>query len=72
MIDKKKRGYLEHIPWIAIPTVMGFPASSVPIGLDKENMPVNVQVVSGPYEDKKCLRFGKLLEGIYGINKIPF
>ncbi|MBS4931602.1 MAG: hypothetical protein KH020_09815 [Clostridiales bacterium] len=72
MIDKKKRDYLEHIPWIAIPTVMGFPASSVPIGLDKENMPVNVQVVSGPYEDKKCLRFGKLLEGIYGINKIPF
>lgn len=72
MIDQKKRGYLEHIPWIAIATVMGFPASSVPIGMDKENMPVNVQVVSGPYEDKKCLRFGKLLEGIYGINKMPF
>ena len=71
-VDDKERSYLEHIPWIAIPTVMGFPATSVPIGLDGEKMPVNVQVVSGSYEDNKCLRFSKLLEGIYGVNKIPF
>lgn len=72
IVDRKKRGYLEHIPWIAIPTVMGFPATSVPIGKDKEGMPVNVQVVSGAYEDKKCIRFGKLLQEIYGVNKLPF
>lgn len=70
--DQKKRGYLEHIPWIAIPTVMGFPATSVPIGMDRNGMPVNVQVVSGPYNDKKCIRFGKLLQDVYGINELPF
>jgi len=72
MIDNKKRRYLEHIPWICIPTVMGFPASSIPIGMDEKGLPVSIQAVSGPYEDKKCFRFGKIIESIYGKNKKPF
>jgi amidase len=64
MVNGQKRSYTEHIPWIAIPTVYGFPAASTPIGFDDEGMPVNIQVVGGPYDDKAVIRFGELVDSI--------
>jgi aspartyl-tRNA(Asn)/glutamyl-tRNA(Gln) amidotransferase subunit A len=33
----------------------GLPALSIPAGLSKDNMPVGVQIVSGPFEEEKIL-----------------
>lgn len=61
-VDGKQRNYPDLFMWIAPATLMGLPATSAPVGVTKEGLPVNVQIVGAPYEDKTTIRFAKLLE----------
>ncbi|KAJ9583971.1 hypothetical protein L9F63_021682, partial [Diploptera punctata] len=42
--------------------VMGLPTTHVPLGLDKEGMPIGFQVVAAPHQDRLCLAVAEALE----------
>lgn len=46
--------------------VLGFPATHVPMGLDRYGMPIGFQVIAAPFMDKLCLQIAGELEGAFG------
>ncbi|MBD3641829.1 MAG: amidase [Marinobacter sp.] len=58
----KPRAYMDQFCWIALATLLGLPATSVPIGRTKDGLPFNVQVIGAPGMDLTTIRFGALLE----------
>lgn len=61
-VDGKLRNYTDMFMWIAPATVLGVPATSAPVGVTKEGLPVNVQIMGGAYQDKTTIRFARCLE----------
>lgn len=43
-------------------SLAGLPAISVPEGIDRENLPIGLQVVTGPFQEAKLLAFAQYLE----------
>jgi len=70
-VNGKKRVYADMFKWIAPATLMGLPATSAPMGL-AGSMPVNVQILGAPFEDKTTIEFANLLaQAIGGFSKPP-
>lgn len=44
----------------------GFPAVHVPMGLNCNGMPIGVQVIAAPYQDRLCLAVARELEAAFG------
>ncbi|KMQ87163.1 fatty-acid amide hydrolase 2 [Lasius niger] len=44
----------------------GFPAVHIPMGLNHEGLPIGVQVIAAPYQDRLCLAIAKELETAFG------
>ncbi|XP_014615331.1 PREDICTED: fatty-acid amide hydrolase 2-B-like [Polistes canadensis] len=44
----------------------GFPATNVPMGFDKNGLPIGFQVIAAPYQDRLCLALAKELEKSFG------
>ncbi|HEY9239919.1 MAG TPA: amidase family protein, partial [Burkholderiaceae bacterium] len=58
--------FLDLFHWAGLPVLPGLPATSFPVGLDSDGLPVSVQAV-GPYlEDRTTIAFAHLLEQVYG------
>jgi len=58
--------FLDLFHWAGLPVLPGLPATSFPLGLDDEGLPVSAQAV-GPYlEDHTTIAFAQLLEEAYG------
>lgn len=58
------RAYMDQFCWIALATLLGLPATSVPIGRTKHGLPFNVQVIGAPGMDLTTIRFAELLEAV--------
>ncbi len=58
----KPRAYMDQFCWIALATLLGLPATSVPIGRTRNGLPFNVQVIGAPGMDLTTIRFAELLE----------
>lgn len=58
----KPRAYMDQFCWIALATLLGLPATSVPIGRTKNGLPFSVQVIGAPGMDLTTIKFGELLE----------
>lgn len=56
------RAYMDQFCWIAFATLLGLPATSVPIGRTEEGLPFNVQVIGAPGMDLTTIGFAGLLE----------
>lgn len=56
------RAYMDQFCWIAFATLLGLPATSVPIGRTREGLPFNVQVIGAPGMDLTTIGFAGLLE----------
>ncbi|CAG9765176.1 unnamed protein product [Ceutorhynchus assimilis] len=50
----------------AIWNAMKFPATQVPMGLNKDSLPLGIQVVAAPYQDRLCVAVAKELETAFG------
>ena len=61
-VNGQARPYMDQFCWIALATLLGLPATSVPIGRTREGLPYNVQVIGAPGMDLTTLRFSQLLE----------
>jgi amidase len=66
VVDGKKRAYLEHIPWIALASSACLPATSAPVGMTPEGLPVNVQIIGPDLGDRTTIRFAELLADVRG------
>ncbi|KAL6256304.1 hypothetical protein P5V15_012421 [Pogonomyrmex californicus] len=49
-----------------IVNIFGFPAVNVPMGLNHDGMPMGIQVIAAPYQDRLCLAVAKELETAFG------
>lgn len=46
--------------------LLGFPATHVPLGFDKDGLPIGMQVIAAPYQDRLCLTIASELEAAFG------
>nr|CAD7439051.1 unnamed protein product [Timema bartmani] len=46
--------------------VLGLPSTHVPMGLNKKGLPIGIQVVAGPHQDRLCLAVAEVLEQEFG------
>lgn len=67
----QRRHYMDLFMWIAPATLLGLPATSAPVGRTDEGLPVNIQIISAPYEDKTTLKFAELLASVAGGFEAP-
>jgi amidase len=69
-VNGHSRHYSDQFMWIAPATLLGLPATSAPVGRTPQGLPVNVQVIGAPFEDRTTIRFAQLLEGL-GLGFTP-
>ncbi|KAF7406235.1 hypothetical protein HZH68_005604 [Vespula germanica] len=50
----------------------GFPASNVPMGITVDGLPIGLQVIAAPYQDRLCLAVAKELERSFGGWTAPY
>lgn len=51
--------------------VLGFPATHVPLGKDRNGLPVGFSVIAAPYQDRLCLSVAAEIEKAFGVWKFP-
>ncbi len=61
-----RRTFLKYMPYVAFPNVWGLPALTVPVGTDKEGLPIGVQLISLAGNEQALFRAGRLLEEKFG------
>ncbi len=71
LVDGKKRPYLDHIPWASLATTAYLPATSAPVGVTPEGLPVNVQIIGPFLGDQTTIRFAELLAEVHGGFRPP-
>ena len=50
----------------AIFNILGLPSTHVPLGFDKNGLPIGIQVIAAPYQDRLCLLVARELEAAFG------
>lgn len=58
--------YLDQLIWCSMATLLGFPATVLPIGLSTTNLPIGVQVIGSYMEDLTTLGFAQHIENLCG------
>ncbi|CAG4951955.1 unnamed protein product [Colias eurytheme] len=52
--------------YTAIINCLGFPATTIPLGLSREGLPVGIQVIANHNNDRLCLAFAEELDKAFG------
>ena len=65
------RHYLDLFAWIATATLTGCPATTAPIGLTPDGLPVGIQIMGPFWEDDTPIKFAELLSQEIGAFKPP-
>lgn len=47
-------------------SIMNFPAIAIPMGLNKDGLPLSVQVIAGRFNDHLCIAVAQHLEKTFG------
>uniref|UniRef100_A0A182K3C3 Amino acid transporter transmembrane domain-containing protein n=1 Tax=Anopheles christyi TaxID=43041 RepID=A0A182K3C3_9DIPT len=55
-------GHVTGFMYTMIINALGFPATQVPLGFNRDGLPVGIQVVAGPNQDRLCLAVAQELE----------
>lgn len=58
--------------YTGIINVLELPATAVPLGLDRQGLPLGVQVVGAPGQDHRCIRVAMELERLFGGWRPPW
>jgi Asp-tRNA(Asn)/Glu-tRNA(Gln) amidotransferase A subunit family amidase len=69
--ESKSIGLFQAMMPVTTFNLLGFPALSVPFALDEQGMPVGVQIVARPWEEKALLEVGVALESARGAFPAP-
>ncbi len=57
---------MQGAAFIGISSVFNLPATSVPMGLNKEGLPIGIQIVAGQFQDRLCIAVAQYLEKEFG------
>ncbi|MBS4022313.1 MAG: amidase [Dethiobacter sp.] len=60
-----KKTFLKFIPYVAFANLWGLPALTVPVGTDKNGLPIGVQLISLVGNEQALFYFGRILEERY-------
>ena len=52
-------------------SLAGLPAISVPAGLDKDKLPIGLQIVGRPFDEQTVFQIAEVIEKSSGINFDP-
>jgi amidase len=66
MVDGRKRPYMDHVSWIALATVAFLPATTAPVGVTTDGLPVCMQIVGPFLGDRTTIRFAELMSETRG------
>ena len=65
-VDGKRRPYTDHLCWIALATTAHLPATSAPVGVTPDGLPVGVQIIGDYLDDQTTIKFAELLSEVRG------
>ena len=69
-MDDPRKSFLDDV--LVIPVNMaGLPGLNIPIGFDKENMPIGMQIIANNFEEAKIYQLASLLEKELNLNLEP-
>ena len=71
LINGEDRPYVDQLPWIALATTAGLPATSAPIGRTSAGLPINIQIIGSYLEDYTTIQFAQLLADVRGSATLP-
>lgn len=57
-----RKTFLQYMPYVAYANVWGLPSLTIPVGVDENNMPISVQIMSAIGNEDALFRLGRLLE----------
>ncbi|MNG28683.1 Glutamyl-tRNA(Gln) amidotransferase subunit A [compost metagenome] len=61
-----KKTFLKLLPYSAIVNVLGLPALAVPVGKDRQGMPISVQLVTSIGNERALFHIGRIIENTFG------
>ncbi|KFB44114.1 AGAP013161-PA-like protein [Anopheles sinensis] len=64
-------GHVTGFMYTMIFNALGLPATQVPLGFNRHGLPVGIQVVGGPNQDRLCLAVAQELEKAFGGWQAP-
>jgi amidase len=65
-VDNQDFPYEDQLLWPGLATCPGLPATSIPLGLSPEGLPIGVQIVGPWLEDRTPLKLAELIERARG------
>ncbi|XP_066146878.1 fatty-acid amide hydrolase 2-B-like [Euwallacea fornicatus] len=64
---KHNQMYFKNIySYLVIANALGLPSTHVPCGFDRSGLPIGVQILAAPYQDRLCLAVAQELERCFG------
>jgi amidase len=66
VVDNQDCPYMDQLVWPGVATCPGLPATSIPIGLSPEGLPIGAQIVGPWLEDRTPLKLAELIEKACG------
>jgi len=70
-VDGTEIHYEDQDPWLTIASLSGLPSTVAPIGYSASGLPIGVQIIGPPMEDKTSIAFAGLLEREFGGFCVP-
>jgi amidase len=66
VIDGQNFPYVDQLVWPGIATLPGLPATSIPVAMSKEGLPIGLQILGPWLEDRTPLKLAELIEREFG------
>ena len=57
-----RKTYLQYMPYVAYANVWGLPSLTLPVGLDENDMPISIQIISAIGNESAIFRLGSIIE----------
>lgn len=70
-VDSIKMEYWDHFHYTMCFNATGHPALTIPLGLNKDGLPISVQVVGPMFSEKRLIQFAKLIVPLHEGYVIP-
>ena len=65
-VDGQPRSYFETLFWAGIVVASHLPSTVFPTGLGSDGLPIGLQLVGGPYQDRKTIEVSRLISDAIG------
>lgn len=54
------------IMYVMLAAALNLPSTHIPLGLNKEGLPIGIQVIAGQFQDRLCIAVAQFLERKFG------